>query len=75
MGNVKMVNMLTNVFVSFFKNKQTPLKYGQPSGVASVQSFECNYAVCKTEISLTRTTDTFKAVNGLLRSEYLKTEM
>ena len=66
---------LRNLGIKSTPPLQTPLKYGQPSGVASVQSFECNYAVCKTEISLTRTTDTFKAVNGLLRSEYLKTEM
>jgi len=45
-----------------------------------VQSFDCNYALYKTETSQRRTTDTFKTVNGPVRSalgseKYRKTEM
>ena len=45
-----------------------------------VQSFDCNYALYKTETSQRRTTDTFETINGQLRSalgseKYRKTEM
>ena len=45
-----------------------------------VQPFDCNYALCKTETSQRRTTDTFETINGQLRSalgsgKYRKTEM
>ena len=33
-----------------------------------VQSFDCNYALYKTETSQRRTTDTFETINGQLRS-------
>ena len=45
-----------------------------------VQSFDCNYALYKTETSQRRTTDTFETINGQLRNalgseKYRKTEM
>ena len=45
-----------------------------------VQSFDFNFALYKAETSLRRPTDTFKTVNGPLRSalgseKYRKTEM
>ena len=44
------------------------------------QSFDCNYALYKTETSQRRTTDTFETINGQLRNalvseKYRKTEM
>ena len=45
-----------------------------------VQSLDCNYALCKKETSLRRTTNTFETTNGQLRNalgseKYRKTEM
>ena len=45
-----------------------------------VQSFDCNYALCNTETSQRRTTNTFETTNGQLRNalgseKYRKTEM
>ena len=56
--------------INLLYSQLSPLWTDNPLVLAPVivQSFDCNYALYKTETSQRRTTDTFETINGQLRS-------